>query len=190
MNIFYKIAYIISDKDTKTLIDGDVERNLKWDNFVCSSPLKRLEKCFSKLDYRNVLVFRLKSSNKIARFLTTIGTKLCPINKTIEIGGEIQSGLLISHLFSIVYVKKAGKNLRIGPGVVVGRNAKGFPTIGDNVYIAANSTVIGDIVIGDNVIIGAGSVVTKDIPSNSVVVGNPARKIRDINKSDYNEIML
>lgn len=93
-------------------------------------------------------------------------------------------------MFSIVYVKKAGKNLRIGPGVVMGRNTKGFPTIGDNVYIAANSTVIGDIVIGDNVIIGAGSVVTKDIPSNSVVVGNPAKKIRAINKSDYNEIML
>ena len=33
------------------------------------------------------------------------------------------------------------------------------------------------IEIGDDVIIGAGQVVTKDIPSNSVVVGNPARVI-------------
>lgn len=190
MNIFYEMAYMLSDKGTKSLIDGDVNRNLKWDNFTASSPLKRLKRCYSKLDYRNVLVFRLKNSNKIAKIFTTIGMKLCPVNKTVEIGGDIQNGLLISHLFSIVYVKKAGKNLRIGPGVVVGRNAKGFPTIGDNVYIAANSTVIGDITIGNNVIIGAGSVVTKDIPGNSVVVGNPARKIRDINESDYNEIML
>lgn len=68
MNIFYKMAYILSDETTKDLINGDVDRNLKWDNFVCSSPLKRLKKCFSKLDYRNVLVFRLKNSNKTARF--------------------------------------------------------------------------------------------------------------------------
>ena len=38
--------------------------------------------------------------------------------------------------------------------------------------------MFGGITIGDNVIIGAGSVVTKDIPSNCVVVGNPARIIK------------
>lgn len=50
-------------------------------------------------------------------------------------------------------------------------------------YIAANSTVIGEISIGDNVIIGAGSVVTKDIPSNSVYVGNPAKFIKKIDSN-------
>ena len=64
-----------------------------------------------------------------------------------------------------------------------------FPVIGDNVYIAANATVIGGVNIGNNVIIGAGSVVVNDIPDNSVAVGNPARVIRPINESDYNEIM-
>lgn len=77
----------------------------------------------------------------------------------------------------------------MGPGVVIGRRGQKFPVIGDNVYIAANATVIGDVHIGNNVIIGAGSVVVKDIPDNSVVVGNPARIIRMINESDYNEIM-
>jgi serine acetyltransferase len=74
-------------------------------------------------------------------------------------------------------------------GVVVGRNAKGFPVIGDNVYIASNSTVIGNIHIGNNVIIGAGSVVTKDIPDNSIVAGNPARIIKTLDESYFNEIM-
>jgi putative colanic acid biosynthesis acetyltransferase WcaB len=49
------------------------------------------------------------------------------------------------------------------------------PRIGNNVDIGANVCIIGDITIGDNVIIGAGSVVIKDVPSNCVVVGNPAR---------------
>ena len=47
----------------------------------------------------------------------------------------------------------------------------------DNVFIGCNTTILGNVRIGSNVIIGAGSVVTKDIPSNSVVVGNPAKVI-------------
>ena len=54
------------------------------------------------------------------------------------------------------------------------------PVIGDNVNIGSNVCIIGPISIGTNVIIGAGSVVTKDVPSNSVVVGNPARIIKNI----------
>ena len=49
------------------------------------------------------------------------------------------------------------------------------PRIGNNVDIGANVCIIGDITIGDNVVIGAGTVVTKNIPSDCVVVGNPAR---------------
>lgn len=49
--------------------------------------------------------------------------------------------------------------------------------IGDNVFIGSNTTILQNIKIGNNVIIGAGSVVTKNIEDNTVVVGNPARKI-------------
>jgi acetyltransferase-like isoleucine patch superfamily enzyme len=34
--------------------------------------------------------------------------------------------------------------------------------------------------IGENAMIGAGSVVAQDVPANSVVVGNPARVIREL----------
>lgn len=52
------------------------------------------------------------------------------------------------------------------------------PVIGNNVTLGANVMILGDIKIGDNVTIGAGSVVTKSVPDNCIVVGNPARIIR------------
>jgi len=50
--------------------------------------------------------------------------------------------------------------------------------LGDNVYIGNNAIILPGVVIGDNVIVGAGAVVTKDVPSNSVVVGVPAKIIK------------
>lgn len=41
--------------------------------------------------------------------------------------------------------------------------------------VGANATILSGIVIGQNAMVGAGAVVTKDVPSNAIVVGNPAR---------------
>lgn len=51
----------------------------------------------------------------------------------------------------------------------------GRVTIGDNVFIGAESVVMPGVTIGNNVVIGANSTVTHDIPDNSVAVGCPAR---------------
>lgn len=51
----------------------------------------------------------------------------------------------------------------------------GRVTIGNNVFIGAESVVLPGVTIGDNVIIGANSTVTRDIPSGSVAAGSPAR---------------
>ncbi len=53
----------------------------------------------------------------------------------------------------------------------------GRVTIGDNVFIGAESVVLPGVTIGSNVIIGANSTVTHDIPDNTVVAGSPARVI-------------
>ncbi|WP_269477597.1 sugar O-acetyltransferase [Hominibacterium faecale] len=56
--------------------------------------------------------------------------------------------------------------------------------IGNNVWIACNTVVIGGVHIGDHVVIGAGSVVTKDIPDHYLAYGNPCRPIRPITEKD------
>lgn len=57
-------------------------------------------------------------------------------------------------------------------------------TIGDDVWLAANVTVLPGVSIGSNVIVGAGSVVTKDIPSNVIAAGNPCHVLRPITAED------
>ena len=58
-----------------------------------------------------------------------------------------------------------------------GLTTKGGVLIEDDVYIGSNVTILDGVRIGSHSVIGAGSVVTKSIPSNSVVVGNPAKII-------------
>ncbi|MBO5025213.1 MAG: acyltransferase [Bacteroidaceae bacterium] len=58
-------------------------------------------------------------------------------------------------------------------------------TIGNNVWLGENVSILKGVTIGDNVVIGYGAVVTKSIPANSVAVGFPARVIA--NFDDYFE---
>lgn len=53
----------------------------------------------------------------------------------------------------------------------------GRVTIGNNVFIGAESVVLPGVTIGNNVIIGANSTITHDIPDGMVVAGSPARVI-------------
>lgn len=48
-------------------------------------------------------------------------------------------------------------------------------SIGRNVWIGSQATIIGNVHIGDNAIIGAGAVVTADVPDDSLCVGNPMK---------------
>lgn len=53
----------------------------------------------------------------------------------------------------------------------------GRVSIGNNVFIGAETVVLPNVTIGNNVIIGANSTVTHDIPDNSVAAGSPIRII-------------
>lgn len=53
-------------------------------------------------------------------------------------------------------------------------------TVGNDVWIGGNCTILPGVTVGNNVIIAAGAVVTKSIPDNCLVGGVPAKKIKDL----------
>ena len=61
------------------------------------------------------------------------------------------------------------KQKRISQGVV----------IEDNVWIGTGAHILDGVRIGQNSIVGAASMVSKDVPANSVVLGNPARVVKN-----------
>ena len=110
---------------------------------------------------------------------------------------QIGSGFYIGHFGGIIVNHNAviGKNCNISHQVTLGvanRGVrKGYPVIGDNVYIGPGAKIIGNVNIGNNAAIGANCVVTKDVPENGVVVGVPGKVISMdgstgyINRTDY-----
>ena len=57
-------------------------------------------------------------------------------------------------------------------------------TVGNNVWIGANVSVLPGVTIGSRSIIGDGSVVNKDIPEGVIAAGNPCKVIRKITEED------
>lgn len=92
---------------------------------------------------------------------------------------------------------KIGDNCMMAPGVHIytathpldpeERNSGkeyGKPvTIGNNVWIGGGAIINPGVTIGDNAVIASGAVVTKNVPSNTVVGGNPAAVIKQLDLS-------
>lgn len=112
---------------------------------------------------QQLLYVKLYGMNIHPRARISFGAKLDKTNpKGIYIGEEsyLASGAIVfSHDFSRSMYKET--------------------YIGKQCFIGANAIIMCGIHIGDSVIVGSGAVVTKDVPSNCIVVGNPARIIKD-----------
>lgn len=111
----------------------------------------------------------------------------------------IGDNVMIGSLAHIDYNVKIGNNTRIEgsvyipPLTVIGNNVFIAPgatftndpypmspkmigvTVEDGAIIAARAVLKPGITIGKNAVVGMGAVVTKDVPSETVVIGNPAR---------------
>jgi acetyltransferase-like isoleucine patch superfamily enzyme len=88
----------------------------------------------------------------------------------VRIGNKVMLAPYVSIIDDSRHELEPGTPLYNGPTV-----------IGDNVWLAANVSVLPGVTIGSGSVIGAHSVVTRDIPPNSFAVGSPARVTRTLN---------
>ena len=102
-------------------------------------------------------------------------------NGAIHIGAgtNIQDNCVV-HEHTVI-----GENCTVGHGAIV----HGC-TIGDNCMVGMGAIVLTGAKIGDNCLIGAGAVVTgkMDAPAGSLILGNPAKVIKEVSPEMLAEI--
>ncbi|MDR1100740.1 MAG: CatB-related O-acetyltransferase [Clostridiales bacterium] len=67
---------------------------------------------------------------------------------------------------------------------------KGDTIIGNDVWIGQNATILPGVKVGDGAIIGASSVVGSDVEPYTIVVGNPAKRVRKRFDDELIRLML
>jgi len=106
--------------------------------------------------------------------------RLCILLFNVNLGDytEIGGGLYLPHGNVVVDgLVQIGRNCVIGPWVTIGTNGSvAGPHIGDDVFIGTGAKILGDITVGDRAKVGANAVVLGDVPSDTTVVGVPARR--------------
>ena len=140
-----------------------------------------------------------KAGELLKEMLGSIGEEAY-INKpfNFDVGKNIHIGSHFLSNYNLTILDAAQVNIgdyvMIGPNVLI--STAGHPlspkrrreciayaepiSIGDDVWIGGNVTILPGVKIGSNVVVAAGSVVTKDIPDNSLAAGVPARVIREL----------
>ncbi|TCO48611.1 transferase family hexapeptide repeat protein [Kribbella antiqua] len=92
----------------------------------------------------------------------------CVVRGRVTIGDGVRIGAHTS-LLAFNHGTAPGRPIFQQPHTALGI------TIGDDVWIGSNVTILDGITIGPHSIIGAGAVVTKNVPANTIAAGNPAR---------------
>lgn len=84
----------------------------------------------------------------------------------------IEDGAMLGPEVALLTVNHEPKNIRV---------VKAKPIhIKKNAWIGARAIILPGVTVGENAIVGSGAVVTKDVPDNTVVVGSPARVIKNL----------
>lgn len=136
--------------------------------------------------HRHRLKLLAKILSHITRFLT--GVEIHP-------GAKIGKGVFIDHGMGVVIGETAivKDNVTLYQGVVLGGTGKEkdkrHPTVEEGAVITCGAMVLGSFTVGENARVGAGAVVLKSVPSNSTVVGVPAKIVvldgKRVNKLDH-----
>ena len=139
--------------------------------------------------------FSVAKFDLIARIISQLSRFLTGIE--IHPKAKIGKNLFIDHGMGVVIgeTSEIGDNVTIYHMVSLGgispsinsddqRDTKRHPTLMDNVVVGSGAQILGPIVVGKNAKIGANAVVTKDVQENSVMVGIPAKNVRESSLDD------
>jgi acetyltransferase-like isoleucine patch superfamily enzyme len=145
------------------------------------------------------IYFRAGGDVEFGDGVSLVGT-LVPIEIVSHEGSHISIGehTFINYGASITAYREVriGRHCLLGHHLrIIDRNEYGIEQreiappaapvlIEDHVWIGAHVIILPGVRIGRNSAIGAGSVVTKDVPPNCLVVGNPARVLRQTIATD------
>jgi acetyltransferase-like isoleucine patch superfamily enzyme len=115
----------------------------------------------------------------------------------IEYGAEIGARVLIQSGVYVTAESVVEDDVFLGPGVVtsnddtMGRHPRGEglrgPVFRRACRVGAGAVLVPGVVIGDEAYVAAGAVVTADVPPRAVVMGVPARVVRQVADQDLLE---
>ena len=118
-----------------------------------------------------------RTRNRIYEKLTKAGIKTRPLimSSFISRNAEIGQNCLLNIGSQIHHNCVIGESCVISPGAILCGNV----TLKGNNFIGAGAVIIQGVTIGENSVVGAGSIVIRDVPANTVVVGNPAKFLKE-----------
>ncbi|MGD0825563.1 MAG: acyltransferase [Terriglobales bacterium] len=156
------------------------------DNYVCIAPDVKLGQGVKLSKFINLYGCEIGDETKIGAFVeiqknATVG-KRCKISSHTFIceGVSIEDNVFIGH--GVMFINDLYPRATTAAG--------GLQTEADwrvertvvkkGASIGSGATILANTCIGENAIVGAGAVVTRDVPANTIVAGNPARILRQI----------
>jgi UDP-3-O-[3-hydroxymyristoyl] glucosamine N-acyltransferase len=104
----------------------------------------------------------------------------CCIDRGTMSDTVIGDGCKIGNLCNVAHNVKLGRNVRL----VVGVNIAGSTTIEEGVYVAPGGVINNQVTVGKDSLVGIGSVVLGSIEDNKVVVGVPAKVLREAGQEE------
>ena len=135
---------------------------------------KKISEKYKELNYYTAIHPRSVISREVIIGSGTVVMANVVINPNSTIGKHC----ILNTSSVIEHDNELGDYVHISPNATL----CGGVNIKDNSWIGAGSVVRQQIHIGKNVLVGANSVVVKNIEDNCVVVGNPAKKIKEKEK--------